>query len=440
MTQIDKLKYEELTLPNYINSREVFAGLNVSDLARASILGGLNLLLVGDTGTGKSQLASDIYKHWFGGSKSEGGQGVFIRAHPDIDIYNEIFTNLNIDRAQRELTNNLEALIYWIDEINRAPPVAQNQFFGLGDGKMDYRGREISLGRDGYNVLIATANLGNGEFQGTFETDKALYNRLHVTLDLEHIELQPTFEDKYKIKTSRVANPNVRLSEPRDISEKVIETSREISKATEYPNLETQAVLNYLESGLQNCQRYGVKDRIWPMGCQDCNFNKSGEALCSMIKAPTTRTMEVIRKYTAALDYLAKLKDPDVKIEPPELIFKAFELTGAYQHLLNPSHLREHYNHNPKLMKEVVGKLRQDYDSQRDYILASLEEAQNRRKVTRFFSHRKQLGDYNELSENAKKGTTLIEPFTNNREIGLDYVTELIELTIKSRELNEGKE
>ena len=116
MTESKGLKYEELALPYYINSREVFAGLTVSDLARASVLGGLNLFLVGDTGTGKSQLASDIYRHWFGGNKAEKGQGVFIRAHPDTNVYEEIFTNLNIERKQRELTDSLEALVFLVEE------------------------------------------------------------------------------------------------------------------------------------------------------------------------------------------------------------------------------------------------------------------------------------------------------------------------------------
>ncbi|MBS3099505.1 AAA family ATPase [Candidatus Pacearchaeota archaeon] len=434
MTESKGLKYEELALPYYINSREVFAGLTVSDLARASVLGGLNLFLVGDTGTGKSQLASDIYRHWFGGNKAEKGQGVFIRAHPDTNVYEEIFTNLNIERKQRELTDSLEALVCLVEEINRAPPIAQNQFFGLGDGKMDYRGREISLGREGYNLLIATANIGNGEFQGTFETDKAMLNRLHVALDLEYRAFHPTFKDKYKIKTRRKADPNVRLAPIRDISDKIIQVSKEISEATESSDLETQAVLNYLETGLQNCQKYEVKDRVWPMGCQNCSFNQKKEALCSMIKAPTTRTIEVVRKYAAALEYLAKLKNPEIEIEPYELIFKTFELTGAYQHLLNPTNLRAHYNHAPKVMAEAVEKLRQDYESQKDFILASLEEAQKGEKVTRFFSHERKIGNYDGLNEKAREGVTLIEPFRDSREIGLAFVNDLIELTIEGRE------
>src|SRR3989344_328637 len=123
------------------------------------------------------------------------------------------------------------------------------------------------------------------------------------------------------------------------------------------------------------------------MGCQDCTFNQSADALCAMIKAPKTRTIDAVRKYASALEYFAKLKNPRIKVEPYELVFRAFQLTGAYQHLLNPSHLREHYNHNSMLMAEVVEKLRQDYESQRDFILCSLEEAQKGRTVKRFFSH-----------------------------------------------------
>lgn len=168
----DRLEYKELELPNYHNSRQVFAGLTVSDLAKAAVLSGLNMLLVGDTGTGKSQLASDIYHHYFGGNKAEGGQGVFIRAHPDIDIYNEIFTNLSIERRQRMLTDSLEASVFLVEEINRAPPIAQNQFFGLGDGRMDYQGRSIAIGKEGYHILIATANIGNENFQELLKLTK----------------------------------------------------------------------------------------------------------------------------------------------------------------------------------------------------------------------------------------------------------------------------
>jgi hypothetical protein len=419
-------------LPVYVNSREVFAGLTVSDLARAAVLAPLNLFLVGDTGTGKSKLAEDFYRHWFGGNKAEGGEGVFMRAHPDIDVYHEIFTRLNLSKAQREMTTSLDALVYDVDEINRAPPVAQNQFFGLGDGKMDFEGREIVLGRKGYMLLLATANIGNGEFQGTFETDKAMLNRLHVALDLEYEPFQPTIEDKIAIR-KRKASPNGPRADLRNISGKIIAASEEIGARTTALNLETRAALDYLEFGLQNCQRHLVKDRVWPMACQDCTFNGNGEAVCSMVKAPAIRTLEVVRKYAAALKYLAELKNPDVRAEPHEFVFKAFELTGAYQHLLNPADLRKHYGHNPKAMAEATAKLKEDYEAQRDYILTTMSEAEKGNRVARFFLHEGDIGNYDALSEKAKAKTRAIEPFTNAREVGLGYVKDIVELTIEGK-------
>ena len=430
------LRYNDLDLPNYVNTREVFAGLNVSDLAKAAVLGGLNFMLIGDTGTGKSQLASDIYKYYFGGNKSDGGNGVFIRAHPEVDIYNEIFTELNIERARREMTNSLDSMVFFVDELNRAPPVAQNQFFGLGDGKMDYKGKEIQLGKDDYHLLIATANIGNGEFAGTFETDKALLNRLHVALDLEYGQFKPTYEDLQKIK-ERIANPNVISAPVRDISDRILEANKTIEMQTTNHDIETLAVLNYLEHGLNNCQRYNLegKDRVWPMACQDCPHNQNGNSLCSLIKSPTTRTMEVIRKYAVALKYLALLKDPNIKLSPHELVFKSFELSGAYQHLLNPSSLRENFNHNQKLMAEIVGQLQEDYTSVRDYILASLEMVKDGEKATRFYSDHfagGNIGLYDELNEKVKKSgnVPLIEPYTNQREVGLKWMNEFLEYQI----------
>jgi len=435
---VDKLEYGELDLPVYQNSREVFAGLTVSDLAKATVLGGVNLFLAGDTGTGKTQLATDIYQVYFAGNKAEGGNGIFIRAHPDVDIYNEIFTKLNIDRKQRETTPSLEARVFIADEINRAPPMGQNQFLGLGDGKMDYSGRSISLGGDGYSLLIATANIGNGEFRGTFDMDKAMLNRLHVAIDLDYAPMKPTFEDLEKIK-ARSANPNVITSKPKDLSSKIAQAKKDISEATKAEDLETRAVLNYLQHGLQNCQRYkGVKDRVWPMGCQDCSHNTAGNALCSLIKEPAPRTMEVVRLYAESLRYLAKLKNPVVKINSTDLVFKAFELTGAYQGLLNQAELRKHYGHNPKLMAEVISKLREDYKGVSDFILASLSEAKDGRRVVKFFKEGDEFGPYDLLSEEKRGKFKPIFLYEDNRPVGLSWVPKLTDLIIKQNKKSEA--
>ena len=149
----EKLTYEDLELPNYRNTRKIFANLDVSDAVKAAVLSPVNLFIVGNPGTGKTLLASDIQKSYFNGNKREGGHGVFIRANPEMDLYNEIFSELDIAHAQRNLTENIEALLFRADEISRAPTKAQNQLLALGDGDMDFKGRSIKLGRDGYLLL-----------------------------------------------------------------------------------------------------------------------------------------------------------------------------------------------------------------------------------------------------------------------------------------------
>src|SRR3989338_2564777 len=102
--------------------------------------------------------------------------------------------------------------------------------------------------------------------------------------------------------------------------------------------------------------------------------------------------------------------------------------------ILNPSNLKKHQNHNPRAMVEVVEKLRSDYEGQRDLILTSLEEARKGKRVTKFFIQQGELGNYDELNTEAKKSVTLIDPFTDQREVGLGFVNELVDLVIKEGE------
>jgi len=342
---------------------------------------------------------------------------------------------LNIEKARRELTDNIDALIYFVDELNRAPVVAQNQFFGLGDGAMDYKGKGIKLGKEGYHFLIATANIGNSEFQGTFETDKALYNRMHIALDLDYSMFQPTLEDRFSLDNLN-ANPNVKEAQKRDISHKIIAASEEIAEISRNLSLEERAILNYLRFGLGNCQKKGAKEKEWPTECQDCQYNRQNNSLCSLIKAPAgERTLNAVKKYASALVYLAKLKDPNLALDSTELMFKAFELAGVYQLLLNPQILRQdYYEKNPKMMAEVVERLKEDFRANADYICTSLEQAIKGKKLTNFFrAEDGRIGNYNALSDEAKKQVKAIEPFTDSREIGLKWVEDFINYLTKQK-------
>lgn len=427
------LTYDDLKLPNYINCRTFFANLTASDAMIASVLAGLSSLLVGDTGCGKTQYASDIQHHYFGGSVADGGKGILIRANPEIDIYNEIFTQINVGAGCRELTSNIRALLYRVEELNRAPVVAQNQFFGLGDGDMDHKGKAISLGCEGYHPCMATANLGNGEFSGTFSTDKAMYNRLHVAFDFDNPNFKPTDEDRFEIEM-RKADPNVKKAPPRDISDKILAAHKEISKETEDKGLEATTVLHYLGFGLENCQLVKRKGKSWPLKCQGCTYNPNDDALCSLIKEPAPRTLQATALYAAALAFLAKLKDPKITLDPVELMFKSFEMTGAYQFLLNPGVLKQKYeDENLVMMQAVVEKLKEDFKGNVKFILAAMEQAGIGKKVVNFFEVEGQIGNYDKLNAGARSKVSKKEPFNNTRAIGLEWVTKLLDYKLRKQ-------
>ena len=299
----------------------------------------------------------------------------------------------------------------------------------------------------GYSIASATANLGNGEFQGTFQTDKALYNRLPVVIDLDYQMFQPTEEDEMLRDRLREADPKVKLAPIRDISDKILAAHREISVSSANPGLEALAVSSFLRFGLKNCQRDkkegggGVKEKVWPLQCQDCTHNSKGEALCSLVRAPVGRTLEATRKYAVALDYLAKLKNPKQRVDAVDLMFKAFELCGAYQHVLNSGVLRTKYTEqNPKMMAEVVQRLKKDFRDNEDYIMSSLEEAQKEGRVTEFFKYKGKVGPVDSLDSEERKKVKIITPFHDNREIGLGYVGKEIDFHMKVNEARGKKE
>jgi len=423
-------EYIENNCPVYLNTNDVYGGLNVSDLAIAGVLGGLNSLYVGDTGTGKSQLAQDIFNYYFNGNKMlNGGKAVKIRGRPELDIYEEVYRDLDLKEGRWKPNENIHGMYHFIDELNRCPEITQNQFFGLGDGFLEHKGMKVKLGEKGYSVAVATANLGNGEFGGTFETDKALYNRFAVVFDFDYSQFQPTREDRILIDFLRSANPKIKEAPLRDISDKILIAEREISENSRNLGTEANAVVNYLKFGLENCfnEAIGSKEKNWPRQCQDCEKNPEGKTLCSLVRNPLPRTLSSIAKYSAAMDYLIKLKNPNSKHNSVDLVFKAFELTGAYQKIINPGVLRQEYSEqNPKLMEEVTERLKDDFRKNQDFIVNSIQKAKEGKKFDDYFEFEgKTHFGYSELNEESRNRVKKTHIFNDDGEVGLSWVKDV---------------
>lgn len=468
----DELTYEELKLgekakeaylsgkslswinencPQYLNTnnRAGIAGLNATDLAIAGVLAGVPVLLGGKYGSGKSQLASDFYYYYFGGSKLDGGEGVKIDVNPETNVLDPTFNvytkyavkeRSGVALPEVELSLNVNALFHWIDEINRTPTQKQNQFYPMLNGYVSHNGKNYDLGREKYRAVVATANLGNGLYQGTFDFDAALRNRFGIVIDFNYAMFEPTIEDRGLISLLTEADPGLKTAPKRDISRRILEANKQIKQDSTKLSLEELAVLWYLEEGLRTCMKNGSKEgENWFEYCRECEHNQddSSKSLCSLIGVPATRNINATRIYASSLAYLAKLKNPEAKIDGVDLMFKAFELTSAYQPFLNSDILQSYSGHFGRMMADISSRLKDDFRENEKYIIPYFEAAMQGKEV--FFvnpdsklkkSIKKTDKEYKEgvvivKGDNSKFGgisKLIIEPFNEKRAIGLNWI------------------
>ena len=161
-----------LRFQHYINSTEILnvggISLITEDIMKATLIGKLNTLLIGETGEGKTQLEKDLLGLF-------GNEGLFILGRNDMRV-RDLFQMINLEafhsgkaKTSAELVELTEAVNYRIaivDELTRCIPEVQNQLFNLFDGYVEINGQIHKLGEGGYNVGIASGNVGNGRYIG----------------------------------------------------------------------------------------------------------------------------------------------------------------------------------------------------------------------------------------------------------------------------------
>ncbi len=198
-------RLEKLSKPSlYRNSKEISLGgipYSMRDiLISAPLIAELNEYLVGETGEGKTQLANEIIGYF--GKK----QSCIMEGRPDFNP-NELLKSLNLgklkevksDKELIELTENVNKLFYYVDELNRCPPIVMNYFFNFFDGKLIHNGEVLKLGKKDYSLGFASGNIGDGAYVGVSDTDRALKDRMHMIIKLDDPEFCTTEEDDQKI-------------------------------------------------------------------------------------------------------------------------------------------------------------------------------------------------------------------------------------------------
>lgn len=386
---MSNLTYDELVFPNYVNSNTAVRLLanvegkqriieqSVCDLTFAIELAGLNSLWVADTGRGKTQLMSDIAWHHFAGDQ-ESGQANWADGRPAFEIA-DLFERTVVDLSAGKFDSDtirtikkerLRRLFFGVDELNRAPSPRQNEFFDLADGKYTFNGTRRILGQQNFSIFMATANINkmNGDFSGTYQLDRALLNRAHVTIDLDHKDFRPTPEDEMIIE-ERKANPKVDLSPPQDLSQKIIAANLQISAQAKKLDPYFTIFRFLIGRGLDYCDtdRYKEKGSAFPMLCLDCNY--TGRDLCSLVKSSSERTFPAVKSLAHALSYVAEIKlGKDVEIDSLDAALQAFRFT-TYHGNLNEQIAQEEYAARKQIMMdETVERLSGAVDIVRPYI------------------------------------------------------------------------
>lgn len=263
----------------YQNSKKIILGkipFTARDvLVKAPLLTRLNMFYLGDRGEGKTQLAHDV-KSYFG------QDSCYASGRPDFEP-SEVFRQINAqalgkilrgdtnpdEEAQVEtLTANVNRNLFYIDELNRCPPITQNYFFDLMDGKIVFQGKILPLGNRSYSVGFASANSGNA-YHGTFQMDVALLDRMHMAVDLTHPDFFTTSEDVFDIFAGAKKDPRASVSSEKgeSLTDEIIAMHDEFKTRPASPLLCAMAPyfnigLDYLRDTKAHSKR--ALKRSWP--------------------------------------------------------------------------------------------------------------------------------------------------------------------------------
>lgn len=309
-------------------------------LLAAPLIAGLNVYLVGGTGEGKTQLANDLAGFF-------GNQYCYAEGRPDFEL-SEIMKQVNLgklkdaasDKELVELTENVKKALFYVDELNRCPPIVQNYFFNFFDGKLVHNGKVYRLGKDGYSVGFASGNLGDGAYVGIQDSDRALKDRMHMIVKLDDPEYGTTEEDDWEIFGGN-KNPRAKLVDDReDITADIIALNREFGKR-DVP-LILRALGLYFHKGLdyvENTKRHSKRalDTVWP-NIKELRPDTDEGKVMPFSKRAVLATIGL----TEALRLIAEAKGIEVR-DSANLYLDALRLTVPYSGVLHSQ-----YVHNEK--------------------------------------------------------------------------------------------
>ena len=357
-------------------------------LVKAPLLTRLNMFYLGDRGEGKTQLAHDINSYF-------GENHCYAEGRPDFEP-SELFRQLDSQILGRvlkgeatpeeeghieKLTANVKKNLFYIDELNRCPPITQNYFFNLMDGKIIFQGRILPLGNKGYSVGFASANSGNA-YTGTFDMDAALLDRMHMTIDITHPDFFPTAEDVFDIFSGAKKDPRASMpsAQGQSLTEDIIKMHEQFKQRPASQLLCVMAPyfnlgLDYLANSSKHSKR--ALKRMWPNvdGLrtdvdEDKLYPLSKRAIFGSIAL--TSGLEMIAEETGKVPNGSNREKSQAELE---LFLDTLKLTVPFSGVISPQYAESQcggdayqaYEHifgaNSSRRREVLDKFPRVYDA-----------------------------------------------------------------------------
>lgn len=367
-----------MNLPTYKNSTELAnlsgVSLTLADFADASLRGKLNTFYLGNTGDGKTQIVKDV-------SRLFGDHQLFLLGRNDMDT-RELFQHVNpeflralrgekVDNATsfKELSEKVQYHFIGVDELPNCVPAVRAQLFNIFDGFIEIDGRAYPLG-GGYNVGMATGNIGRQFTESSNDLGRALRDRMHLIIDVDYFPTQPS--DTLDI---LVADRNPRVSfdtHTTDTSATVI-TAHDALQQRAVP-AEKYLVALYLRHGLDylagDKSKIGLKDK-WPTAITG-TAAASDEALVLPL---SHRAAKSVLTLSQALDSIVEEKGGETPA-PLDSMLTAYKFVGAYSGILNDAAVDQNYNGNPYAAMNALNDVtRAQFEAQGTTLAAAVHMA-----------------------------------------------------------------
>lgn len=286
--------------------------LFMHEVALAGILARLNMVFIGRSGPGKSQLIADITNGLFN------GEAVHLRGSTDLKV-RPVYCSVDIELLKKgkfdeavKPRKNAQKMLHIMEEFNRTPPVIQNDWLAVADGVLDIDGTQIPIQGQGYSIAIGAANVGNGEFSGTFQTDNALKERLVLALDFDGLN-KPREMDYFDIFEAS-SDPRVVASEKKDRKDQITRLHREVRKIASEADYLLRMMQIYLVKGLDEVEignRTYSKEEIPNLGAVVAGDSKASKDILNYMMPPSVRAAKVFGSLAPALAVIAMAKGAD---------------------------------------------------------------------------------------------------------------------------------